>query len=215
MRRLDWHSDEDLWAAVRANGGPFDLVLGSSLQFETWIVRDAPRAPRRPYASCRSATLTLTLTLELKFIRYPHPHPHPYILPLPLPLPTFSLTLAQERAPAVLAALTHSGRGRRSLLAFAHASAALRPELWTSAHTAAPTRDSAETTAAGVAPDAAEDAAGRAAPRAADDAARGALTPPGLRLEELGRFSGVELGLPTRWSASTSDFEVVLLQRTA
>lgn len=35
-RRLDWQSDADVQAAVDANGGPFDLVLGASLQFERW-----------------------------------------------------------------------------------------------------------------------------------------------------------------------------------
>ena len=39
VRRLDWHSDEDIQQAVRANGGPFDVVLGSALQFERWESR--------------------------------------------------------------------------------------------------------------------------------------------------------------------------------
>ena len=39
VRKLDWGDDEDLAAAVSANGGPFDLVLGAALQFEKWEKR--------------------------------------------------------------------------------------------------------------------------------------------------------------------------------
>ena len=34
------------------------------------------------------------------------------------------------------------------------------------------------------------------------------------RFEEVGRVSGLEMGLHTRWSRDESDFEVVVLRRT-
>ena len=106
--RVDWNDDETIADAVRAHG-TFDLVMGASLQFETWAAR-----------------------------RWP-----------------------------VLRNLTHPG----SIVALSHTLGALT------------TTTSAEEE---------EEDSGFA---------------------EVERISGLEYGLPTRWSETETDFEVVLLRR--